>query len=83
VSDVEVHLPIRPEWTCIDDGHEWPCETFKARLRERYGCDVVKMSEAMVPWIESARHELVLSALQLHARFVGWIPRVVGDLREE
>lgn len=78
-----LHLPEREGWRCTDDREDWPCEEFKRRLRARHGCDVVAMSEAMVPWMRDARHKLVLSALQLHERFFGWIPRCVGEKADD
>lgn len=83
MSGDPLHLPERVEWLCPDDGQEWPCDAYKTLLLRRYGCDVVAMSSAMAMWMEQSRHTLVLSALQLHERFIGWIPRWIDEAVDE
>jgi hypothetical protein len=73
------HLPVRPAWVCDDDGQDWPCPGYQDRLLRRHDRNEVAMSTAMAEWMRDARHDLVLDAIELHTRFVGWIPRRLED----
>lgn len=74
MTEIELHLPNRSGWDCAADGEVWPCRAYKTYLAVVCDWDGMAMSKVMGWWMASARPTLVLSALQLHDRFAGWIP---------
>ncbi|MGW4467972.1 hypothetical protein [Micromonospora sp. NPDC004704] len=61
-------------WQCADCREEWPCPTFRRRLRILYHREPDKLRIFMGHFRDRAAEELrELDSTQLDVRFLGWI----------
>ena len=70
------HRPIRPSWTCVHCGDEWPCAPRRDELiDEAYGSRV-HLALLMVRYFTDALDDHPDTPPgQLYTRFVGWVRR--------
>ncbi|MGC9667471.1 hypothetical protein ACNTMW_13050 [Planosporangium sp. 12N6] len=70
----DIHLPVRPTWTCVCCGNGWPCETGRRQLLIEYDGATAMLGLVMSTHFVRAAEDLpVVPAGQLYHRFVGWI----------
>lgn len=73
-----IHAPSRPEWTCVSDGQEWPCEGAKRELRRLFAGAVVPFAAYLAARLEQAAEDLRdVPEEALLRRFVLWPAREV------
>ncbi|MFK3983662.1 hypothetical protein ACI2K4_25185 [Micromonospora sp. NPDC050397] len=72
------HVALRPNWSCVSCGQEWPCTVRKRRLKYLYQGNPAELGNQLRLWLEQARGELpALTEQELTDRFVGWTDRPV------
>jgi hypothetical protein len=77
------HSPRRPIWDCEGCGRPWPCVVRQRQLWVEMPKNPVAIAEHMAGWMDVARLDLAdLGAVQLEARFVGWLYGRTSDPTE-
>jgi hypothetical protein len=69
------HLPLRPAWTCTGCGAAWPCPSRRSQLTAEYSGADLPLSLYLAACLVEAAFDLPqISAGDLYARFLGWVP---------
>jgi hypothetical protein len=71
---MSAHTPIRPNWTCVACGDDWPCEVRRRQLTAEYDRAPVSLSLLMSGYFVEAADDLRnVPAGDLYLRFFGWL----------
>jgi hypothetical protein len=65
------HHPSRPQWTCMVDGDDWPCELARKTLVE-YHTDQQALTRQLVHLMSLAADDLRVGPARLCRRFMTW-----------
>ncbi len=67
------HRVRRPDWTCLVDGHDWPCRAARFVLAECYRADPEALGRLMAVLMAQAADDLDWPGpTALYHRFVAW-----------
>lgn len=71
----DVHIPLRPAWSCSSCAIPWPCPRKRERLLAAYLDSPVSLRVNMSLRLADAAEDLRgLSAGALFDRFLAWVP---------
>jgi hypothetical protein len=68
------HEPVRPAWTCVRCGHQWPCPGARVFLRTAYAGDLVLLGMYLSTQLFTAAADLGVKEMtpELLDRFLTW-----------
>jgi hypothetical protein len=76
------HIPARPNWMCTACAEAWPCVAKRARLLEEHADAPASLRVLMAMRLADAAGDLGSTlAVELHSRFLGWVPGVEAASR--